>query len=110
MIAVTAGVAAAGLAQAQFEQPGTQPREYEFQFCDVKVCCGCHANTPNGSADPYFSWRGGMMAQAARDPIFRAALAIANQDIKGVGEFCIRCHSQRAVRQRQTLRCSKVTI
>ena len=33
------------------------------------------------------------MAQAARDPIFRASLAIANQDIAGVGEYCLRCHA-----------------
>jgi hypothetical protein len=37
-----------------------------------------------------------MMAQAARDPVFRAALAVANQDIPGAGEFCIRCHAPRA--------------
>jgi hypothetical protein len=36
-----------------------------------------------------------MMSQAGRDPVFRAAMAIANQDIKGVGEYCIRCHSTR---------------
>lgn len=35
------------------------------------------------------------MAQAARDPVFRAALAVANQDVPGCGEFCIRCHSPR---------------
>ena len=90
MLAVT------GLAQAQFEQPGTQPKEHDFQFHDVASCYKCHANTSNGPADPYFSWQGGMMAQAARDPVFRAALAIANQDIKGSGEFCIRCHAPRA--------------
>ena len=95
LIAV-AMVAVTGLAHAQFEQPGTQPREHDFQFAEVKTCYKCHANTTNGLADPYFSWQGGMMAQAARDPVFRAALAIANQDIKGVGEFCIRCHAPRA--------------
>ena len=36
-----------------------------------------------------------MMGQSARDPVFRASLAIANQDVKGVGEFCIRCHAPR---------------
>ena len=90
MLAVT------GLAQAQFEQPGTQPKEHNFQFRNVDNCKQCHSGTTNGAADPYFSWQGGMMAQAARDPVFRAALAIANQDIKGVGEFCIRCHAPRA--------------
>jgi hypothetical protein len=91
-----ATVGATGLAHAQFEQPGTQPKEHDFQFRGVLNCYQCHANTTNGPADVYFSWQGGMMAQAARDPVFRAALAIANQDIKGVGEFCIRCHAPRA--------------
>ena len=35
-------------------------------------------------------------AGRARDPVFRAALAIPNQDFPGSGEFCIRCHSPRA--------------
>jgi hypothetical protein len=34
-----------------------------------------------------------MMAQAARDPLFLAALTVAEQDAPGVGTFCIRCHS-----------------
>ncbi|RKZ13079.1 hypothetical protein DRQ32_02350, partial [bacterium] len=39
------------------------------------------------------SWAGNMMANAARDPLFWAAVDIANQDVPGVGELCIRCHS-----------------
>jgi hypothetical protein len=34
-----------------------------------------------------------MMAQAARDPLFYACLAIANQDAPQSGDLCIRCHS-----------------
>jgi hypothetical protein len=34
-----------------------------------------------------------MMANAARDPVFFAALAVANQDLPSVGTFCIRCHA-----------------
>jgi hypothetical protein len=34
-----------------------------------------------------------MMAQSARDPIFHAALAIANQDASSSGELCLRCHA-----------------
>ncbi len=75
--------------------PGTQPNEGGIQFGKMAQCVMCHSKTKNGDADPYFSWQGGMMAQAARDPVFRASLAIANQDIKGVGEFCIRCHAPR---------------
>jgi hypothetical protein len=34
-----------------------------------------------------------MMAQAARDPLFKACVAIANQDAPDSGDLCIRCHS-----------------
>jgi hypothetical protein len=34
-----------------------------------------------------------MMANASRDPIFWATLAVAEQDFDGVGDLCIRCHS-----------------
>ena len=75
--------------------PGTQPEEGGIEFAKVQQCLMCHSKTANGEADPFFSWQGGMMAQAARDPVFRAALAVANQDIPGVGEYCLRCHTPR---------------
>lgn len=81
---------------SQVFQPGTQPEEGGIEFARVKQCAMCHAGTSAGEADPYFSWQGGMMAQAARDPVFRAALTVANQDIEGVGEYCLRCHTPRA--------------
>jgi hypothetical protein len=84
-----------GPLHAELILPGTQPNENGIEFGRVAQCVLCHSGTTNGLADPYFSWSGGIMAQAARDPVFRAALAIANQDIKGVGEYCIRCHSPR---------------
>ena len=76
--------------------PGSQPDAYTFEIAPVSKCRMCHSKTASGPADPYFSWRGGMMAQAARDPVFRAALAVANQDVEGVGEFCLRCHTPSA--------------
>jgi len=79
-----------------FFLPGMQPEEQGIEFGRVAQCRMCHAQTPNGDADPYFSWQGGLMAQAVRDPVFRAALAIANQDLPGSGEFCLRCHTPRA--------------
>ena len=82
-------------AVAQVLLPGTQPEENGIKFGKLKQCTKCHANTKNGEADPYFSWQGGMMANAMRDPVFRATLAVANQDIAGVGEFCNRCHAPR---------------
>ena len=33
------------------------------------------------------------MANAGRDPIFWATVAIAEQDFGGSGDLCIRCHS-----------------
>ena len=83
--------------RADIVLPGTQPGEAKinFEHFGASNCRKCHANTTNGPADIYFSWSGGMMAQAARDPVFRAALAIANQDLKDAGGYCIRCHSPR---------------
>jgi hypothetical protein len=37
-------------------------------------------------------WAGSMMANAARDPIFWAAVDVANHDLPGAGDFCLRCH------------------
>src|SRR5690606_12096841 len=42
---------------------------------------------------PHNSWGGSMMAHAARDPLFWAALDVANADMPGVGDYCLRCHS-----------------
>jgi len=93
------GIGVSGLvvliAVTQVVLPGTQPEEGGIKFAKVAKCYMCHAKTKNGSADPFLSWQGGMMAQAMRDPVFRAALTIANQDIEGVGEFCLRCHTPR---------------
>jgi hypothetical protein len=94
-IVLIAMVWAASELRGEIILPGTQPNENGIELGRVAQCVLCHSGTTNGLADPYFSWSGGMMAQAARDPVFRAALAVANQDIKGVGEFCIRCHSPR---------------
>ena len=73
--------------------PGSQPEEAGIKFGKIKSCKMCHSKTGAGASDPYFSWEGGMMAQAVRDPIYRATLTIANQDVDGVGEFCWRCHT-----------------
>jgi hypothetical protein len=82
-------------AGAEVYMPGMQQKEAGIRFGEIQQCRMCHSGTPNGPADPFFSWQNGMMSQAARDPLFRAALTIANQDIPGVGEFCLRCHAPR---------------
>lgn len=82
-------------AEAMIFLPGMQPEEAGIEFAKVQQCKMCHSKTKNGPNDPFFSWQGSMMAQAGRDPLFRATLTIANQDVPGVGEFCFRCHTPR---------------
>lgn len=99
-----------GLGGGGFYLPGSQPNEDGYYFQSSELCSYCHGNSqyaydPNtGGADryftsehePHFQWMGNMMAQSARDPIFRAALTIAEQDVPGAGQFCWRCHSPTA--------------
>ncbi len=57
-------------------------------------CVGCHGDfNATANIEPYPTWAGSMMANSARDPLFWAALDVANNDIPGVGDFCLRCHS-----------------
>ena len=55
-------------------------------------CLSCHGNY-DIEVEPFFNWSGSMMAQAARDPLYEACLAITNQDVPNGGDLCIRCHS-----------------
>lgn len=71
-----------------FLLPGSQPH----QSGTIATGCSCHDGY-NTAIEPAFNWRGSMMAQAARDPLFYAAMAIANQDAAFSGDLCIRCHS-----------------
>jgi hypothetical protein len=73
------------------EQPGTQPMEVGNLESPDK-CDNCHGGY-NQAVEPAFNWRGSMMGNAGRDPIFWATLAIAEQDFDGSGDLCIRCHS-----------------
>jgi hypothetical protein len=81
--------------------PGTQPNQMVDDIPDPTSCRQCHANL-NGIGieqpedyEPWTGWQGSMMAQAGRDPVFYAALDIANADANGGGEFCLRCHMPR---------------
>ena len=88
-------IAFVSITYAEIYLPGMQPEEAGIEFAKVQQCSMCHSKTKNGNADPFFSWQGSMMAQAARDPVFLAAMTIANQDFPGSGEFCLRCHAPR---------------
>lgn len=81
-----------------FYTPGTQPGTLTAGMVSPQSCEFCH-NEPSdpGSAElPYGRWAASMMGQAARDPIFHAAFAIAQQDARFVGESCLRCHMPEA--------------
>ena len=79
-----------------FFLPGTQPGDLEPQIdqngdnhpiINPTSCNSCHS-------DPiYNAWRGSMMGQAGRDPLFWSAFAVANNDATDAGEFCLRCHA-----------------
>jgi len=81
----------ADIVPSEVQQPGTQPNEVGSLETPDK-CDNCHGGYSE-SVEPAFNWRGSMMANAGRDPLFWATLAVAEQDFDGAGDFCIRCHS-----------------
>jgi PKD repeat protein len=96
MVACTVCIAAIVWAAApttlnDFFMPGSQPGE-SGNLEHPGKCDNCHGGY-DLAVEPAFNWRGSMMSQAARDPLFYACLAIANQDAPESGDLCIRCHS-----------------
>jgi MYXO-CTERM domain-containing protein len=98
-----AGLAASSPAAAQIFQPGTQPIGEPGGITDLiassRSCRNCHGNysaTAEETYEPYDSWRGSLMASAMRDPVARAAIAIAEEDVEGAADFCLRCHTPSA--------------
>lgn len=82
------------LGGTDFTPHGTQPGLFnDLVFSDN--CYGCHAGNgvPQTTFRPYSTWSGSMMANATRDPVFWAALDVANHDLPGVGDYCLRCHT-----------------
>lgn len=75
------------------QMPGTQPLEVSADNA-VSNCDNCHGGY-DAAIEPSHNWRGSMMAHAARDPLFWAALAVAEQDFAGSGDLCLRCHTPR---------------
>lgn len=87
-----------GTGVSDFTPHGTQPG-LTFQVTPANNCNDCHSSFGFGGTEvdkqfmPTDTWAGSMMANATRDPLFWAAVDIANQDVPGVGDFCIRCHT-----------------
>lgn len=84
-----------------FFQPGTQPDpsgEVVVPIMHSNNCVYCHGQylwdeKEPSYAEPWDGWANSIKGHTARDPVFHAAVAIANQDAAGSGEFCIRCHA-----------------
>jgi hypothetical protein len=78
---------------------GTQPG-LSRDLLGSQNCGFCHNGADPGDENimPSNTWGGSMMANATRDPVFWAALDVANNDgasigVPNVGEYCLRCHT-----------------
>ena len=89
IVATPGGIAPTTL--RDFEQPGTQPHE-GGTFTTSDNCVTCHGDF-DAATEPGRNFQGSMMAQAQRDPLFLACLAIAEQDAPSSGDLCLRCHT-----------------
>ncbi len=69
--------------------PGTQP--LEGSLISPSNCVNCHGGY-DAAVEPNTLWEGSMMSHAARDPLFWATVAIAEQTFDGSGDLCLRCH------------------
>ena len=90
------------IANAQWvDLAGTQPHALDTAtpLAPASDCESCHARgdaDPSSAFMPTDTWRGSMMANAVRDPLYLAALTVAEQDHAGIGDFCLRCHTPNA--------------
>ncbi len=90
-VAMLAPVAsAADAVPAEVQQPGTQPGDMSGLESATR-CDNCHGGY-NTAVEPAYNWRGSMMSQSSRDPLFWAAMTVAEQDFDGAGDLCLRCH------------------
>jgi hypothetical protein len=77
--------------------PGSQPSDGVTLEAPNR-CLNCHAGYGQPDVDPGFMWKGSMMGQSARDPIFWATMTVAAQDsVWALGnpnatDLCERCH------------------
>ncbi len=87
-------------------QGGGQPAGLQSKFLNSTSCASCHANAPLATAmrdaksrglGPFDLWRSSMMANASRDPFWRA---VVSAEIKAtpsrkadIEAKCMRCHA-----------------
>ncbi len=75
-----------------FRLPGTQPEMLNTDIQSSESCASCHGFIDE-SSEPFKNWAASMMGQSMRDPLFLAAMTIANQDAAFAGDLCLRCHT-----------------
>jgi hypothetical protein len=94
-IAITAAVVAAAvldLTMRDFFIPGTQIGTISPTTIIASTnCAACHGHFDQAN-EPYALWRGSLMGNAGRDPLFFAQMTLANQDVSNAGYYCMRCH------------------
>ena len=93
MLALASLLLPSGAPANPFTDKGTQPIiTHPIEL--GSDCSLCHGNyDPGNHIEPFPTWSGSMMAQSTRDPIFWAALDVANNDLPAVGSWCLRCHA-----------------
>lgn len=92
VVAIGAFGAVIDLTFEDFHLSGTQIGDVSpANFLPPTYCAGCHGNY-DAANEPYHTWKGSLMGNAGRDPLFYAQLTNANQDVGNVGYFCLRCH------------------
>jgi hypothetical protein len=99
VLAVTAGLlflaSVVAVLAGGLTPKGTQPPlVHPIQGPETGGCSICHGQNWDAArpVEPYDAWAGSLMANASRDPLFWAALDVANNDLPGSGDFCLRCH------------------
>ncbi len=94
VVALLATLATATALGLDFTPRGTQPGLL-WGLEEPDACSSCHRGFSGNAPGfmPHSTWGGSMMANAARDPLFWAALDVANKDVPGVGDYCLRCHT-----------------
>jgi hypothetical protein len=86
------------------------------RFATALACVDCHSNAPTALAmrdgdgrpvAPFDLWQATMMANAARDPLFRAVLAAEMRATPAIADViqnkCLTCHSPMMAYERQAV-------
>ncbi len=97
--------------EAALELPASVPTETSF-FTTSDRCAECHSEHPQATAmrdeqgntvAPFDLWRGSMMANAGRDPLWRAVVSAEIAATPGaatiIGQRCMSCHAPMAYSQ-----------